>query len=282
MIALTATALLAPALALAASATAHAAPKPTAAGPADALRQQLVKRTTVRIDERNEFRLGKTALRYRETGVVRFGRSGPDAGDTKLTISSGASKSTGHIIALGGKVYVKSPVYDDALPAGKTWVRFTGPARTTLLVDVLRPRTLGALVAHTKSKAPGGTVNGARTTLLRGAITLGELAKVSPDGGLRGLSGKEKKIAVPWKLWVGGDQLPRRFQAAVVLPGPAPLGDLKLSSDARYAGWGGHVAIQAPPADLVVDQKDLETDEDLPEARPDLITTITGRAAAKS
>ncbi|GII66458.1 hypothetical protein Skr01_65430 [Sphaerisporangium krabiense] len=280
LIALTATALVAPALALAASATAHAAPKPATTSPLDALRQQLAKRTTVRIDERTDLRLGRAALRYRETGVVRFGTSGPDASDTKVRVSNGKETQSGRLIAIGGKVYYKSSPFDEALPAGKTWVRTPGLPRNPLLLDVLQPQTLKALITHTKSRTPGGVVGGTRTTLLRGSITLGELAKAAPSGTIPVLlDDKEKDTALPWKLWVGGDQLPRRFASDLALGQKSSLAGLRVVVDARYTAWGGKVTIQAPPADQVIDMKDLNDDEDLPEARPDLITTITGRAA---
>jgi hypothetical protein len=76
---------------------------------------------------------------------------------------------------------------------------------------------------------------------------------------------------VPWKLWVGGDQLPRRFQSTLVLPTGSKSTALTIGTDSRLTAWGAKVVIQAPPAVLVVDEEDLQTD--LP-TTPDFTTVI--------
>jgi hypothetical protein len=284
-IALAATTLVAPALAMAAPTVAQAAPTPAkaaAANPVDALRQQFAKKSTVRLDEDTRIKLdGKDLFKYRQVGALRFGKSGVDAYDTKTILKSGATggDSTIRTILLDGKAYMKSPLYDDILPAGKSWVRTTGAAagNTSSMIDVLQPKVLKAVLASTKTKGVGGKVGGARTTLLRGSITLAELAKVSPVFGAITKSLKTKKtVTLPWKLWIGGDQLPRRFQSTFLLSSSPLSGDLTMATDSRFTSWGGKVVIKAPPAELVVDEKDLDTE--LPQT-PDFTTTITGMAS---
>ncbi|GAA3841586.1 hypothetical protein GCM10022226_75070 [Sphaerisporangium flaviroseum] len=283
MIALAATALVAPALAMAAPATAHAAPataKP--ASPVDALRQQFAKKSTVRMDEDTRIKVdGKDLFRYRQAGVLRFGKSGVDASDTRTVVKSDAEggDSTVRVIILNGKAYLKSPLYDELLPAGRTWVRTSAPTAggTNSVIDVLRPKVLKTVLASTKSKAPAGRVGGARTTLLRGSLSLSALAKVSPDAAEFARSVKSKKpVMLPWKMWIAADQLPRRFQSSFPMSGGALLGSMTITTDSRFTSWGGKVVIAAPPADLVIDEEDLT--EDLP-VTPDLTTTITGVAA---
>ncbi|MEU8269106.1 hypothetical protein AB0B89_18295 [Sphaerisporangium sp. NPDC049002] len=284
LIALAATALVAPALAMAAPSTAHAAP--TQAAPknsVDALRSQFAKKTTVHIDETTRMKLdGDDLFRTRQYGALRFGKSGVDASDTKTVSSFGGEggDATVRVIVLDGKAYLKSPLYDDFLPAGRTWVRTTAPkggSTTNSMIDILQPKVLNAVLGTAKAKGAGGTVGGARTTLLRGSITLAQLSKVSPVIADLSKSFKVKKtVALPWKLWVGSDQLPRRFQSAF----PLSTGklDLSLFTDVRFTSWGKKVAITAPPADLVIDEDDIDTD--LPETTPDFTTTIT-RAATR-
>ncbi|WP_405144689.1 hypothetical protein OG589_42850 [Sphaerisporangium sp. NBC_01403] len=286
LIALAATALVAPALAMAAPSTAHAAPTTAKAAPknaVEALRLQFAKKTTVRMDEDTRMKLdGKDLFRYRQVGVLRFGKSGVDAYDTKTVSNFGGEggDSTVRMIVVDGKAYLKSPLYDDLLPAGRTWVRTSAPSggnSTSSLIDVLQPKVLKAVLGSTKAKGNGGKVGGARTTLLRGSITLAQLAKVSPTVADLAKSLKTKKtVTLPWKMWVGGDQLPRRFQTVFPLSTSPLVGDISITTDARFTSWGGKVAIKAPPADLVVDEKDLEGD--LPETTPDFTTTITGMA----
>ncbi|RCG24483.1 hypothetical protein DQ384_33110 [Sphaerisporangium album] len=286
MIALTAVAVTAPALALTVPTAAHATPhtmtaKPTAApaGPVDALRQQFAKKGSVRIseDSRMEF-AGDVGLRSRVAGTVRFGKSGPDAIDLKVTSKAGKTVNRMQVITVGGKTYLKSPLYDDMLPAGRSWVRTTGDLSSTSgTIDILQPKVLKAVLAHTTSKAPGGTIGGARTVLLRGSIKLSDLAKVSPSVAplAKGLRNK-KTISLPWKLWIGADQLPRRFQSTFSLSGGDFLGDMSVATDTRFTAWGAKVVIKAPPADLVVDEKDLT--EELP-VLPDFTTKIPGLAS---
>ncbi|MEV6986563.1 hypothetical protein AB0M95_35640 [Sphaerisporangium sp. NPDC051017] len=290
MIALTAVAVAAPALALTVPATAHATPSTTTvksalapAGPVDALRQQFAAKGSVRISEDARMAFdGKVGLRSRIAGVVRFGKSGPDAVDLKMTSKAGKTVDRMQVITVGGKTYTKSPLYDDMLPAGRSWVRTTGGVSSTSggTIDILQPKILKAVLAHTKSKAPGGTVGGARTVLLSGSIKLSDLAKASPDVDVLAKMFKTgKTISLPWKLWVGADQLPRRFQSTFSLSGGDLMGDMSIATDTSFTAWGAKVVIKAPPADLVVDEKDLT--EELPEL-PNFSTKVPGLASRES
>ncbi|MFC4590541.1 hypothetical protein [Sphaerisporangium corydalis] len=290
-IALAATALIAPALAMAtpapaqaAPATAHAtaaAPRAVPSGPVDALRRQFAKRTTVRVDEVARLILDHDdLLSYRQSGVVRFGKTGVDAYDLRTSGVTGSGNSTVlRTIKVDGKVYLKSALYDDLLPAGRTWIRTStdGDGVTSSMIDVLRPKVLAAVLATTKSKSPAGRIGGSPTVLLQGSITLAQLAKVSPDAGAVAKMYKVKKtVKLPWKLWIGADQLPRRFASTFPLTFSAKAPNLSTATDSRFAAWGGKVAITAPPADLVIDEEDIETDIPVPD---DFTTTITKLAA---
>ncbi|WP_248966286.1 hypothetical protein [Sphaerisporangium perillae] len=289
-IALTATAMVAPALAMAAPAAAHAAPgtanatltAPQAApgNPVEALRQQFAKKSGVRLDELTRMRLdGEDLLKYRQVGNLRFGKSGVDALDVKIVLKGDGKvpDSTLRTIVIDGKTYLRSALYDDLLPAGRSWVRAEGGTPTLSTIDVLQPKVLKTILASTKSKSPGGKVGGARTTLLRGSVTLANLAKVSPSLASLAKSLKSKKpVALPWKLWIGGDQLPRRFQSSLPISASSLTGKLTIDTDSRYTSWGKKVVITAPPATEVVDEEDLQTD--LP-VTPDLTFPVTGLTA---
>lgn len=241
-IALAATALIAPALAMTTPAPAQAAPatalvssagtRAVPGGPADALLRQFAKGTTVRIDEVTRMRLdGDELFNYRQSGVVRFGKSGVDAYDLRtsgLTEDDG-HKSTMRAIMIDGKLYMKSPLFDDLLPAGRSWIRAdaktaaSAAGATDGVLDVLRPAVLKAVLASTKTRSAGGTVGGVRTTLLRGSITLGRLTKVAPYVNDLAKAFKIKEgVALPWKLWIGADQLPAASSRASRCRAPAP------------------------------------------------------------
>ncbi|MFC4531380.1 hypothetical protein [Sphaerisporangium dianthi] len=294
LIALVATAAVAPALTLAATpATARSAPaaaakaapatpKPVPGSPADALRLQFAKKSSVRVDEYTRMGIdGEDLFAYRQTGSLRFGKSGVDAYSLKTTLKgdAGDGDTTVRTVVIDGKMYLKSALYDELLPAGRTWVRVAKAAPYSNSVDILQPKTLKALLATTKAESPGGKVGGARTTLLRGSIALSALARTTPSLASLATARKGPKIMVPWKLWVGGDRLPRRFQTKISLPVGPGMGDVYIANDNRYASWGGKAVIAAPPADLVIDEKDLG--EDLP-VIPDLTTRITGMATREN
>jgi hypothetical protein len=202
-IALVATALVAPALAMAAPATAHAAVTKAPSNPVDALRAQFAKKSTVRMDASTRMWIGKDELlSYRQVGVLRFGKNGPEASDTRTVIGGIASSTTGlRAIVIDGKAYLKSPLYDELLPAGRTWVRTTAPkgsaGPTSSFIDVLQPKVLKTVLGSVKTKTAGGKVGGAKTTLLRGSVSLTQLAKVSPS--LKSLSDAFRSLALKSK-----------------------------------------------------------------------------------
>ncbi|WP_214408880.1 hypothetical protein [Sphaerisporangium fuscum] len=286
ILALAAAALVAPALAMAAPATAHAAPgaaKPVPSNPVDALRQQFGKKTGVHMDTTVDMRLGgDDLLKFRQVGSLRFGKSGVDAYDLKRIVDLGKGKDTLHLIALNGKAYMQSPLYDEMLPADKKWVRTPGSKApsTNDTIDILRPAVLKTVLASTKVKRAGGTVGGARTTLYTGAVKVGELSKVSTEiEAMAEVFKLKKNVTLPWKLWIGADQLPRRFQSTFPMGKVPHAGRLTVDADSRYTAWGAKVVITAPPADQVIDEKDLTTD--LPETTPDFTKVVPSLTAGR-
>ncbi|GGK77145.1 hypothetical protein Sme01_42920 [Sphaerisporangium melleum] len=291
LLALAATAAVAPALALAVPAAAHSGPQATMtatrtpqkapANPVEALRAQLAKKTSVHLDETTRLTVDREEFsRYRQVGTLRLGTSGVEAYDTKTKVADilfGTPTSSIRVVAVGGKTYLKSPLYDAMLPAGRTWVRTSDAIPYTNMVDILQPKVLRTTLAGTKHKGRGGMVGGARTTLLTGTVPLSALAKVSPGLAPLAKSIKSgKPLVLPWKLWVGADQLPRRFQVTLELPSESKY-QAAIGVDSRYTAWGGKAVITAPPATLVVDEEDLTSD--LPEVTPDYTTKVGSLAA---
>ena len=107
-------------------------------------------------------------------------------------------------------------------------------------------------------------MGGAKTVLYRGTVTLQQLAKVSETARLLANATDGKKpVPVSWRLWVGRDQLPRRFTTSFVLLSSPKSGDLVVSSDTRLTGWGTRTPVKAPPAAQVIGIEDLGSGEDL-------------------
>lgn len=281
----TAAALIAPAL-VAAAAPANAQParasaQPAQADPVSALKSRFKLHRGVRLAENAKI-IGEgkkqRAIFNRRGGVLEFGTSGVVASDVtdEFTLPGADKELKGlfgpsRTITVKGTTYTSGGFYADSMPEGKKWLRAKGgtvapgnPAQQIL--NPLEPATLKAALAHTATRRPGGTWDGARTVVHSGTITLGELYKVSPT--VRALLGGKPSAAsatlpVSWKLYLGPDQLVRRAVSSWTqsLRGLTSL-DMTYLNDSRYSGWGVKSAIKAPPASQVADFDDLVLGEE--------------------
>ncbi|MEV7803806.1 hypothetical protein AB0O28_12730 [Microbispora sp. NPDC088329] len=273
-------ALVAPAVA----APAHAQISTRAQTPADpvaALRAQYATGHGVRYVASGTMSVaGVTAITFTGNGGLAFGRSGLVASDSRQTIKyskllkeendnlKDAEKPL-RAIVIGKTAYLSGGVWTSLLPEGKTWVRLPGqrPGSSTSLGEYVNPadlRNLKAVLATTKAKGPGGSVNGAKTTLYRGTITLAQLMKVSPGikDSFGGVGSNPAKTVVSWKLWIGADQLVRRASATADLPMKVDNDSftVTLSDVTTFAGWGRKVTVTAPPKSKVANLADLDGD----------------------
>jgi hypothetical protein len=270
LVAILAASLIAPALVTGAAAPASAAAAPR--DPVVALKRQFAKKTGVRVADSMRLSLGGAVLlRARAEGVMRFGPYGVNAFDLKtVTVLDKTVKS--RVIASGSNFYLQGNQISKELPEGKEWVRVPTTQAgirsmgAASLINVTDAKVLRALLATTKTRTPGGRVAGAKTVLYRGTVTLQRLAKVSqPIRALVKATQSKKPIRVSWRLWVAGDQLPRRFTSSFVLLSDPSTGSTVLTSDTRFSHWGTRTPVQAPPASTVIDVNDLESGEELAE-----------------
>ncbi|GLX04109.1 hypothetical protein Misp03_10360 [Microbispora sp. NBRC 16548] len=274
-------ALVAPAVAAPAQAQTSTQAQAPAADPVAALRKQFVSGHGVRFVSTGTMSLaGITAVKFTSNGGLAFGRSGVVASDStqKMKYSDllkeenedlkDAEKPL-HAIVIGSTGYLSGGVYASLLPEGKTWLRLPGqrPGSSSSLGEFVNPadwRSLKTVLATTKAKGPGGSVNGAKTTLYRGTITLSQLMKVSPGikDSFGGLGSNPAKTVVSWKLWIGSDQLVRRASATADLTMKVEDDSLTftLSDVTTFAGWGGKVTVKAPPKSKVANLTDLDGD----------------------
>ncbi|GAA5088502.1 hypothetical protein HNP84_010369 [Thermocatellispora tengchongensis] len=289
LIAVLAAALIAPALATATPASAQAA---APVDPAKALKKYVSPGYGVKFTEVSRLAgNGETLIALKSNGAYQFGKGKPAAADVSFRYQLDpelkellresdefkdtanaeidplkALTSTTRVIQLKGKTYFTNPEYTNVLPDGKTWV--TGKAAedmeipNTQPVDALDPTTVKNLLAGVSGK-PGGVVNGARTTVYSGKITLAQLYKLSPSyrtkfGKPTGSSAKSK---ISWKIWFDGKGLPRR----VLATNTEKIGSTTLtdSTDTRYSDWGRGTYVKAPPAAQIVDENAVE--QELPE-----------------
>jgi len=275
-----AAALLAPATASAA----HAEPKPARPNPVTALNGRLAAGAGVTYRSTTTVNNATVAT---TTAAFRFNRSGLAAGDvtTRLQVKPAALGKDAALavqpertITIGDTTYLNSVSFrkhlaeshpsivpentpdvallDDPLPASRPWIQTrNGPVTGTLgllgqLVNPAEPATLRTLLAQRPAKRQDKRT---KTTVYRGAVTIGQLHRVSPwlrDTLLVKPDARLARTKVDWELHVGPDGLPRRVLSAWS-PSALGLGKQRFVVDSRFT-WGANVRVTPPDADRVL------------------------------
>ncbi|MGI5485921.1 hypothetical protein [Microtetraspora malaysiensis] len=285
-------ALLAPAIAAPAYAQAQARPT----DPVSALAKQFKVKRGVHMTSATKTSIGgMPGLKSRTEGDLQFGPSGIVASDLTTRNDFGnlfqddedlqGLNQPMRTITINKTAYISGGIFGDIIPSDKTWLRVPGASSaspdSSQFVNVFDARSLRAVLATTKAKGNGGTLDGTRTTVYRGSITLKQLAAASPamKKQLTGLDAKSGKTMLNWKMWVGADQLVRRVTTAVTftIKSKKMSFDMDLTGDTKFTKWGSKVSITAPPASEVATSADI--DGSVPEV-PTIITP--GMMAAKS
>jgi hypothetical protein len=224
------------------------------------------------------------------SATFRLDRSGLAASDvtSRLTVKpaalgedAGLAVKPERTIKIGDVTYLNSPLLrknlptdrplveengpeaallTDPLTSGRAWIETrNGPVAGALgvfgqLVNPAEPGTLKALLATTKSTRSGVVLDGAKTTVYRGTVTIGRLHKVSP--WLRATlplksAPKAANTAIDWALYVGKDGLPRRIVTSWS-PAALGLGSQKFTVDSRFTSWAANVRVKPPADDQIV------------------------------
>ncbi|MGW3342504.1 hypothetical protein ACWDA3_04320 [Nonomuraea rubra] len=243
---------------------AHAAPE---AGSLDsvveAIEKQFAKKSSVRFSVVQ--RGGPPAVWDSKTsGAYRFGSAGVYAADT-TTITrevGGTGRSRGisigrkfysqaYVRAKNGKYVWKSP------PTVGEWTygqNMAGVIWGEDLINGVNPGFLQLAASHGATSDDGGTFEGVKTTLHSGTVTVPELGirqagnffETEDDGG-------SWKGPITWKLWMGPDNLPRRFHAIMRFTSKYGGGTDTMTMNIIYRDWGKPVKITAPPKHLITD-----------------------------
>ncbi|WP_204284202.1 hypothetical protein [Microbispora amethystogenes] len=269
-------ALVAPAVAAPAQAQTTAGSQARPANPLAALKKQFVPGRGVRVVSSAKMSFGGFVnIKSGSKGVFGFGRSGVSSSDltTKINYGGGLGDDDElkgindpmRTITVGRTSYVSGGVYADLLPDGKSWLRLPGQDPDAALtgiggyVNPLDPRALQAVLATTKAKGAGGVVNGARTTLYRGTITVKQLAAAVPSLRKQ-LPSSASKGVISWRLWIGGDQLVRKVVSSMTTTVKSKKISITIesSSTTTYSGWGGKVTVKAPPKSQVATTSDID------------------------
>ncbi|SEG96802.1 hypothetical protein SAMN05444920_110113 [Nonomuraea solani] len=190
-----------------------------------AIRKQFAKKSSVRFTVK---RAGGPPATWdmKASGAYRFNASGVYAADTtEITqqpdgtgrdrgISIGRTfYSQAYVRAKNGKYIWKSP---STLGKWSYGENFAGVIWGEDLINGVNPGFLKLGASHGATSADGGTFEGVKTTLHSGTVKVPVLSERQAGMSFE----TEEKYGswggpITWKLWVGPDNLPRRFHAIV-------------------------------------------------------------------
>lgn len=244
----------------------HAAPESSSLDSVvRAVKKQFVKKSSVRFSVKRRGGPSEVAEVISTSGAYRFTASGVFAADTTETSQYKWGTGRYRVISIGRDCYTQNVVrskdgkYISKTPSavGK-WIaarNLSGVIWREDLVNGINPGFLKLVASRGATSADGGTFEGVTTTLHSGTVTVPELGErqtgmfFGTEEG-RGVWGGR----ITWKLWVGPDNLPRRFHAVMRFTRPEG-GDVEaMTMNIIYRGWGTPVRITAPPKHLITDK----------------------------
>ncbi|MEV7010147.1 hypothetical protein [Streptosporangium sp. NPDC051022] len=252
-----------------------AAAQTTPPDPVGALKRQFRPENGVQIAEIMRSTVNdKVWARIRANGRLQFGPSGLVASDgTWQTVPApraqeheGDGSSSEESLRIDFTIVGKNAYVSglSEVPRDKSWVRLEttkkrgySPARfSTQTLKVFDPAVLKVVLKESKGRPVSGGF------LYRGTMSYAELYRAAKNvyaSEFRGLSPSElREHKVTWRLWTDGTGLPTRLMTTDVWNGKSLL--MVDQVDTRYTDWGSHVLVVAPPADQVIDEKDLRAE----------------------
>ncbi len=221
-----------------------------------AVEQQFANRSGVYVSTRardRSFWVGLTEITTK--GVYRFARSGISRSDITTVSKVPFGASSMRLITIGRDSYAQFSA-TASVPPKKKWAHSQEMdfPQTNALVEGLSPGFLQLVAPGADSGTSGGKVDGVPTILYAGDVTVPEL-RPSRAGILFGLKkGSEPGGRITWRLWVGPDNLPRRFTASIVWDALEAENVRTMNWTTFYRRWGDRVEIKAPPRRLWVEE----------------------------
>ncbi|MEU7863671.1 hypothetical protein [Nonomuraea sp. NPDC049141] len=228
-----------------------------------AIKKQFAKKSSVRFSVKR--RGGPPATwDIKASGAYRFRASGVYAADTTTISQEPEGTGRSREISIGREFYsqdyVRSKdgkyVWKSPSTVGK-WTNAQNLAGVIWgedLINGINPGFLKLVASHGATSADGGTFEGVKTTLHSGTVTVPKLDE--RQAGMY-FETREEEFAyggpITWKLWVGPDNLPRRFHAIMRFTRPKGGDAETMTMNIIYRGWGKPVKITAPPKHLITD-----------------------------
>lgn len=229
-----------------------------------AVKKQFVKKSSVRFSVK---RRGEPPATWdmKASGAYRFRASGVYATDTTTISQESGGTGRSREISIGrefySQAYVRSKdgkyIWKSPSTVGK-WSYGRNLAGTIWgedLINGINPGFLKLAASHGGTSANAETFEGVKTTLHSGTVTVPELGErqAGMSFGTEEDSGSWSG-PIAWKLWVGPDNLPRRFHAIMRFTPKYGGGEIEtMKMNIIYRGWGTPVKITAPPKHLITD-----------------------------
>ena len=167
------------------------------------------------------------------------------------------------VIFLPSETYLKLPG-GSGMPRGKSWVEIKAGASLSPMSSMAGPFGTGSdpadmlaslrPISTSVTRLGTATIRGVRVTKFRVAIDPAKAAARLPRwqrAGFRAFARSLGSGTVPVKVWVSGQDLVRRVQVSLHLPGNGVPADGRLSETTDFYDFGVAVRVAAPPASQV-------------------------------
>jgi hypothetical protein len=177
--------------------------------------------------------------------------------DGRMVVDGEAFQMEG--IIDGDSVYVRSPDFEEVMPAGKTWLRSTDSSQTLTMEQMLE------LIRATSNTEIVGAerLRGRPTTHYRSRVDFDEaVEKMKPDQADRmrkQIPGGGKDAALPIDVWVGDDDLVWRIKLKFDEGDLGAPDDMAADMGVDILEYGVKIDDKPPPASEVAEESELET-----------------------
>ncbi|MFI6321890.1 hypothetical protein ACIBG8_30450 [Nonomuraea sp. NPDC050556] len=208
----------------------------------NAIKQQFAKKLGVRFTAKTRDRTVGILNTMTSHGTYRFSASGVHSSDTTEINQGDGSRF--RWINVGRASYTQDSKYD-SLPKGKEWRSWrnaTGFLWSDKLIDGMNPGFLTLAASQDHVTSDGGIIQGT-TTVAGLEVTKAGVRFITENDGFTGGT-------IAWRLWVGPDHLPLRFNATITWdnePGGRDEGFDYVKTNKLYREWGSTFTIKAPP-----------------------------------
>ncbi|MFB9680405.1 hypothetical protein [Streptosporangium vulgare] len=239
------------------SGTAHAQSHDSLTQAISALKGEFTKKSSVFFSRKTYDGFGSDVVALTVAhGKHRFAaKVGVYASDVTEAFSTGDRPVHFRIINVGRDSYTQGTWAD--VPEGKKWLHShntEGFLWSQNLVDALNPRFLQLISSGAERTSVRDRYDGVPTIRYDGLVKIGSLGSRQAGIYYGPRDGRSVGGRIKWKLWLGPDNLPRRFQIEIVSDPYGPEREVDIvRTNTLYKGWGTPVHIAAPPKNLVAE-----------------------------